>query len=60
LSRSDPNAVIASSIARHVVGAQSREQLVGRLAQQLQVAFHAARDVEHDDQADRLRRVVEL
>ena len=40
-------------------GRQPREELLRRRAQQRQVAFHAAGHVEHDDQADRLRRVVE-
>ena len=40
-------------------GAAARRAASARRAQQRQVAFHAARDVEHDDEPDRLRRVVE-
>src|SRR6185295_8457735 len=35
------------------------EEFIGGLTQQRQVALHAAGDVEHRDQSNRLRRVVE-
>jgi hypothetical protein len=42
-----------------VVRSQSGDELLGRRAQQRQVALHAPRDVEHHDQTDWLRAVVE-
>jgi len=45
--------------ANCVVGAKPPEQLAGTVAQQLQIALHAARHVEQHDEANGLRRVVE-
>ena len=46
--------------ARDVLWQEPPEQLCAGGAQQRQVAFHAARDVEHDDHPDRLGPVIEL
>ena len=45
--------------ARDVVRAEPREELLRGGAQQRQVALHAARDVQHDDEPDGLGGVVE-
>ena len=45
--------------AHTVVGTEPGQQFPGALAQQRQIALHAARDVEHHDEADGLWRVVE-
>ena len=45
--------------ARDVVGPQPREELQRGGAQERQVAHHAARDVQHHDEANGLRGVVE-
>ena len=55
----DRHLVAKAAETRHVVGAEPHEELLRRGAQQLQIALHAARDVEHHDQLNRLRAVVE-
>ena len=42
-----------------ILAAEPREELLGGPAQQRQVALHAARHVEHHDEPNRLRGVVE-
>ena len=57
--RTDGDLVPERADARAVVRAEPREELLRGGAQQRQVALHAARDVQHDDEADGLRGVVE-
>jgi len=57
--RADDDLMAERADAHDIVFLQTPEQLLGSRAQQLEVALHAARDVEEHDQANRLRRVVE-
>ena len=57
--RIDGDLVPERADARHVVGAERQEEQVGGFAQEREVALHAARDVQHDDEPDRLRGAVE-
>ena len=58
--RADRDVAAERPDPRDVAGPQAREQLRRGAAQQRQVARHAAGHVEHHDQPDRLRAVVEL
>ena len=58
--RADRDLVAKRPQARHVFWQQPLEELDGGAAQQRQIALHAPGDVEHDDEPDRLRAVVEL
>jgi hypothetical protein len=41
--------------ANRVIGAKPPEQLAGTVAEELQIALHAARDVEQHDETNGLR-----
>ena len=58
--RADGDLVPERTDAREVVGTQPREELRAGAAQQRQVALHAAGHIQHHNEADGLRTVVEL
>src|SRR4030095_15597019 len=55
----DDNVTSECPDAGAVIGAEPREELFGGSTQQRQVTLHAARHIQHDDEPDRLRCVVE-
>jgi len=58
-ARADGDLVAEDTHAREIVWAQPPEQLLAGGPHERQISLHAAAQVQHNDEMDRLRRVVE-